>query len=423
MAFPPELSLFSKPPSSITHHRIQIVEYNSTSQLNSGAITFNVPASANQYIDLKRTRLCLKVKITKADGSPLQKSDRVAPINLCAHTFIEHIDLQLQQELVSDSASQMYAYKSYLETILQYGNTAGKTFLQAQGFFRDRAVFFESTANTQQGNMGFVERHALFSESKIVDLEAPLLLGICQQPKYLLNGVDIQLKLYPSRPEFCLMSPTADANYRVEVVQASLRVRKVLPVPEILLAHAETIREHPAEYFYKRSELRSFQISAGMFSFHLEDVFQSQIPNRIVVGFVKSSSYAGSYQQNPLNFQPFGLNQLTAFVDDVSVPGKPLRFSFPNHNYLEGYMSLFENNDDDDDDDSNRVVPDISRLDYPMGYALFAFSLAPNMPTSTVGNVKLSGVFDQALTENVTAVIYADFNSLLKLDNARNILI
>jgi hypothetical protein len=61
--------------------------------------------------------------------------------------------------------------------------------------------------------------------------------------------------------------------------------------------------------------------------------------------------------------------------------------------------------------------------DYPLGNALMAFSLAPNMPTNTVGNVKLAGVFDKPLPENVTVIIYADFNSLLKLDNARNVMI
>ena len=258
----------------------------------------------------------------------------------------------------------------------------------------------------------------LFAKSSIVQTEAPLLLGICQQPKYLLNGVDVQIKMYPARPEFCLMSPTADANYRVEVVQAALRVCKVLPIPEIMLAHAETIREHPAEYFYKRSELRSFQISKGMFSFNLEDLFQSQIPNKIVIGFVKSSTYAGSYGSNPFNFESFGLNQLTAYVDDVSVPGKSLRFSFSNSDYLEGYASLF-----DEEDGGQETVPNISRLEYPLGYCLFAFSLSPNLPATNVANVKVAGVFDKPLDENVTILVYGDFNSMLKVDNARSILI
>lgn len=419
MAFPAELSLFSQAPSDVTHQRIQFVDYNSTSQLNSGTITFNVPASANQYLDLKRTRLCLKVRIVRGDGSPLQGTDKVAPINLSAHTFLEQIDLQLQQELVSDSASQNYGYKAYLETLFQRGSAAQETYLQAEGFFRDRAGFFDSTEVDPRGNTGYAERYGLFAESKIVDLEAPLLLGICQQPKLMLNGLELQLKIYTARPEFCLMSSTPDANYRVEFIQATLRVCKVLPTPEILLSHAETIREHPAEYLYKRSEIRTFQISAGMFSFNLEDVFQSQIPNKVVVGFVKSASFAGSYQLNPLRFMHFDLNQLTAFVDDVSIPGKPLKFSFPNANYLEGYMSLFDHADEDGD----QVVPFISRLEYPVGYTLFAFSLGPNIPTSTVANVKLAGVFDKPLTENITMIIYADFNSLLKVDNARNILI
>ena len=158
MAFPTELSLFSQPPSDVTHQRIQFVDYNSTSQLNSGAITFNIPASANQYLDLKKSKLCLKVKIVKADGSPLTDADVVAPVNLFAHTFLEQIDLQLQQELVSESASQNYGYKAYIETLFQHGKDAQDTFLQSQCFFRDRAGFFESMDRNPRANLGFVER-------------------------------------------------------------------------------------------------------------------------------------------------------------------------------------------------------------------------------------------------------------------------
>ena len=418
MAFPPELSLFSQPPTDVTHQRIQFVDYNSTSQLNSGAITFNIPASANQYLDLKRTKLCLKARIVKGDGSLLTDEDRVAPINLFAHSFIEQIDLQLQQELVSDSASQNYPYKSYIECLFQHGRLAQQTFLQSQGFFRDEAGLFEVMEIGPRGNPGFKDRCILFARSQIVDMEAPLLLGICQQPKYLINGVDVQLKLFPARPQFCLMTPKEDADYRVEITQASLRVCKVLPTPELLLAQSETIRQHPAEYFYKKAELRTFQISAGMFSFQIEDVFQSLIPSKMVVALIQSSKFGGSYQSNPFFFHHFNLNQLTTYVDDVSIPGKPLKFSFTSRNYMDGFNSLF-----DDSDEDGEVVPDISRLDYAQGYTIYAVTLAPNIPVNTVGNVKLAGVFDKPLEENVTVLIYADFNSLMKVDNARNIII
>lgn len=118
MAYPSELALFNDPKVPVTHQKVQFVEYRPTSQLNSGALQFTIDPSANQYIDLKRTKLHIKVKITKADGSALGTQDRVAPINLVLHSLFSQIDVQLQQELVTGSASQSYPYKAYLETLL-----------------------------------------------------------------------------------------------------------------------------------------------------------------------------------------------------------------------------------------------------------------------------------------------------------------
>lgn len=69
-ACPPELALIEEPPRDAAFQKVQFVEYRPTSQLNSGPLQFIISPTANQYIDLKHSRLHVKVvQIIKGLGS------------------------------------------------------------------------------------------------------------------------------------------------------------------------------------------------------------------------------------------------------------------------------------------------------------------------------------------------------------------
>ena len=71
---------------------------------------------------------------------------------------------------------------------------------------------------------------------------------------------------------------------------------------------------------------------------------------------------------------------------------------------------------------------DISLSDYPEGYALYAFDLSPDMACgghySLVkhGNLRLDMHFASPLAQTVNVIVYAEFNNILEIDQARNII-
>lgn len=417
-SYPPELALFEAPIRDATIQKIQYVEYRPTSQLNSGPLQFYIPSTANQYIDLRRSKLCLKVKIVKGDGSAPTAAEHVAPANLTMHSLFSQVDIQLQQQTVSSSAAQSYPYKAYLQTVLQYGREAKETFLEMQGYYKDRAGFMETMEPDPRGNTGWADRFIHFVKGAVVDLEGPLLSDIWQQNKAILNGVELQLKLWPAKPDFILCTKADGADYKMELVEACLRICKLTPIPEVMLAHAETIRDNPALYNFDRSEIKTFQLNKGQYSFHLEDLFQMDVPSRLVVGMVTATSFNGTYDSNPFDFRHFDLRSLAVYLDDESVPGRPIKTNFKALSFLEGYNSLFSSDDEDG--------TFISREDYPAGYTLYMFRLAPDhaphhIPFTSRGNVRLSGNFGTALAENVTLIVYAQFPALMTVDSSRNI--
>lgn len=70
----------------------------------------------------------------------------------------------------------------------------------------------------------------------------------------------------------------------------------------------------------------------------------------------------------------------------------------------------------------------ISRTDYPNGYALVAIDLTPDLNSSAshisqpkTGSLRIDVRFAQALTTSITAVIFAEFDNLLEISSNRNV--
>ena len=71
---------------------------------------------------------------------------------------------------------------------------------------------------------------------------------------------------------------------------------------------------------------------------------------------------------------------------------------------------------------------DITREDYPNGYALYAFDLSPDLAEEghfnleNQGTVRLELKFGTALANTVTVVAYAEFENVIEIDRNRNII-
>ena len=246
----------------------------------------------------------------------------------------------------------------------------------------------------------------------------PLMVDICQQNRLILNGVEIQIKMWPSKDAFRLISTEADPSYKMEIVDACLKVCKVTPTPTLLLAHTAALKESSALYPYQKTQIKTFNIVSGQHSFRLDDLFQGDIPSRMVITMVKSRAFNGDYTKNPYNMETFGVSSLGAYVDDESIPGKPLQMNFGNNNFVTAYHAMFSNLDNDGKDWGNGI----SLFDFNRGYAFFIFDLLPGeQPAIHKANIRVDGTFSEALAENITVIIYAKFSAMMEITETRAI--
>lgn len=316
-----------------------------------------------------------------------------------------------------------YPWKAYLKVLLSNGTEASESHLQTQLYYPDRDDMDD--ANPAAGkNTGLRTRYVFTQQSRTFDLEGPLYLDCFYLDKYLINGVDLQMRLFRSRPEFVMMSTETSPSYKVTILDAVFKACKIRVDSAILLNHAETITKTPARYNYVKSDVKMTTISDQTSEFYWDDVWNGKRPSKMYVAFVKQSGVNGSYSSNPFNFHHFNLSEIVVTVNGEPVPVRPLKLDYgDNKNYVTALCNLYQASEKWYKEEG--LI--IDRDSFSKGYAIYAFDLVPNdlgegyINLVHQGNVGVYARFAQATTETVCALAYCECPGLLMIDQTREV--
>ncbi|XP_012286338.1 uncharacterized protein F54H12.2-like [Orussus abietinus] len=256
---------------------------------------------------------------------------------------------------------------------------------------------------------------------KPIDLIGHLHCDIFNQDRFLINGVEIRLRLVRSRDSFCLMDP-------FKVHEATLLVRRVNVNPGILLSHERALAKTMARYPLTRVEVKVMSMHAGLHGETLDNAILGQLPKRIILGFVDNRAFNGDRKLKPFNFAHYNINYLSLYVDGIQVPSKPLQPDFTkNRLYVDAYHTLFSGTGTHFLNQGNCI----DREKYPDGYCLFAFDLTPDLSANENshwnfirhGSVRIEVRFENALLSTVNCIIYAEYENVLEIDASRHVLV
>ena len=238
-----ELDLFTVPPTQNCIIASHVVEHQPTASLDSGGpIEFFIPGSGDDYIDLANTMLHVQVKVTQPNGADLDAAAPVGPVNNWLHSLFSQVDVFLNSTLVTQSTNT-YPYRAFVETLLTYGVGAKSTQLTNQLWYKDKASRMSAVdlAGGVDPNPGFVTRREYISGSRVVDMMGRLHVDMFLQDKFLINGVDVKIRLVRSKPAFALMAGGAAPDYKITITNATLFVKKATLNPAVQLAHIKAL--------------------------------------------------------------------------------------------------------------------------------------------------------------------------------------
>ena len=390
-----ETDLFSILPTQASLEKGRWIDYHPLSSVENddGPITF-LAAGTEDYVDLSKTILFVEGKVVKADGTNLSGNEQsdIAPINNFLHSLFKQVDVYLNGKQVTP-AMGTYAYRAYLETLLNYDVSAKGSQLTSAMYYKDTAGEMESTGSLPakkaislngdfmtagSGNQGFAKRHQLIHDGKKFTLSGPVFVDAFMGSRLLLNMVDLKLILNRSLDQFCLMDKNTNVlNAKVKLTDVILKVRKVKVSPTVSMGHELALKKMAAIYPIRRVECKTFVMPANIPSVRKDNIFTGNIPKTFVFGLTDAKGFSGDYGKNPYNFVDYKVTTVTLTVNGEELPFKQLTLNYEKNkeNFIQAYNTLFSGTGKM----NYNIGLDISREDYPKGYTLYAFDLTPDM--------------------------------------------
>ena len=425
-------------------------------------------SGTDEYIDLSKTILYVEGKVQNGDESDLSGGSQasIAPVNNFLHSLFKQVDVYFNGKQVTP-AMGTYAYRSYIETLLNYDVTAKKSQFSSALYYKDTAGHFdesgslpaEKTINNISGvtsagngnaatlakeavkitvpgtgNQGFAKRHEFIKGSREFVLTGPIFSDVFMSERLLLNMLELKVVLNRSPNTFCLMDKNGTLkNPKVKLTNVVLKVRKVKVDQAISQANEMLLKKTPAFYPIRRVECKVLSIPGGLSTVRKDNIFSGLIPNSFVFGLVDLDAFNGQYKSNPYNFHHFGVKNISLTANGEEIPFKQLTLTYPNKDgsnsmnvdYIQAYNTLFSG--------TGKMYAntglDISRDEYAQGNTLYAFDLTPDMCNSTEyfnvvqrGSLSVALTFDNSENPNVAMVCYGAFENVIRIDSERNVI-
>lgn len=366
-------------------------------------IEFNIMGSDNDYLDLNDTLLIVKLKTVKHDGTDFPSSDAtdMIPSNYLLHTLFKEASLSLNNVKVEDT-NDTYMQKAIIEAALNFGSDTKNTFLESIGYHKD-----------DEKRKGWIKKSAKLT------LCGALNLDFFDQPKYLLPGVNVTIKLTRNVGsviyKYTKGTDAVEMNPQPYIIEAKLLVRRVRVDQAVMIGHQQGLEHQNAIYPFQKTKIVHFTIPKNSHGEYKDNLFSDErLPKFVLIAFQSSKQASGDYGSFCSTFSNYG-------VKSISLAR--------NVDYRETYTTDFEN------DFTEAYVQSIIRnmgllnadrnngitmKEFKDSYTFFTFVLAPDFAIDQAqipktGNLKLDVRFHKALTESVTMYAYGVFDSEIQI--------
>jgi hypothetical protein len=344
----------------------------------------------------------------------------VVPIPNLIGSLFAQCDVFLNDKMVTVS-NNLYAYRAYLNTIMNFSREAADRNLTAQFLYLDTA----GTHDVKTNNDAWTFRQLYTKESREFEFEGPLYIDLSNQGRYLVNNVDVRVRLSRNPDKFCLMDLTQDPKAVINIKQATLKVQKMTLDPGTQIGIETLLRKRNIVYNILREDAKLFTIGTGSTSFTREHISLGLSPKYAVVGLVDNDALQGNYKKNPFKFEGFNLKHISLNVDGDQVPVGGINVQFNDtvpHNVVEGYMSMLQVCRKYRSHDEFMF----SKYEYMQGNVLYGFEIAPEIVPGAFNlvrntNIRLDIQFARALTKNVAVLVFFFYDDTNEVNMNREV--
>ena len=326
--------LFTVPPTNITYNGYRIVEVNPTRE-SITPIEFVIPGS-HEYLDFSRSYFCMELVLKTTGGVNLADVSQCWLVPNAFHTIIKQPSMYVNGTLTTKQ-TDTYAYKLYIETILNYGTEDEDTILRPQGYYsgldypthvqlvannidQTHADYKALPAEKRKAIDGLLKMRGRTTGGKTIILYGMPHVDLFNTGRMLIPGVDLKIRFTLNDPKFFMNGITA-VNTDVRLQAGDLKMKFYACMVKVRsdvynhIASARLQRNLDVYYPTVRSEIRTYTLQNLHSTFEATDVFNGRVPDRVVVGIVYQDAFSGKYGYNPFIFKKFKITSIKQVVE------------------------------------------------------------------------------------------------------------
>lgn len=419
-----ELDLFQKKAIQTSILDSQVIGYKPLSTADSSTLEFVIPRSSEHYRDLSSTHLKLLVKLsgnykTKTENNVTTVVEKAACINALLHSLFSQIQVFINNTNVTQSGDN-YPYKAYIEILLNYSKDSIETYLKNQLFYLDSGDFLANDRNT-----GFVEREKQLKNT--VELVGRLHSDIFQTDLLLPINNELKVRLTRSSNSFVLLSSEEKSGLKLEILDATLLMKSVLPAASIVVSHLRLLNNNiNYKFHYDRSEVTVNTVAQGQRIVSIDNLILGKLPKFICFAFVNNSDVSGKNNSNPFKFTHYKLSSFSLRRNGVQIPSEAIQPVWNENRFATAYSTLFTQTHLRHGPMTIAITPEM----YSSSYFLICQDLTPDSSIGSshtsitpTGSIRLDLTFAEPLPNPTSIITYAVYDSLIEIAHDNSVLV
>ena len=417
------------------HHFIDFLPTN-TIDSNGGVdelfVEFSIPPSRD-FIDLSQLYLQVEVAVMKGDQGniPCGDGDYYSLVNGTLNALWSSVEVLLNGTLVQER-NDCYGIVSYLQTMLSMPDDVKATVGNMLGYYEKNTLSKDVVAKLKPGAGNAAPTDLpentimimnAIRKSEPMQFFGPLLLDLSTLDSFLIDNVALQIRLHRQSNAYLINTDIASPQFRIALRQCKLWVKKFTPTTSAHLALNTAIEGGtPMSYMYKRLSVKTYNVQLSERSKTIEDPFQGCIPNLLIMAIQTQSAIHGDYAQDPHHLKALPISRIGVTVDGSTL--YDVQMDYKKNRYVMPYMFTFINygldyatnglSYKDFKDSKNVYVWDFSADDQATNNS--------NLTLDRHGILRLSVLFDEAITENCQIVLIGVSQAGLTITGDRRVL-
>ena len=300
-----------------------------TTSLDENCIEFEFQTDRNYYNDLKHYFLALKLKFVKGHGYDTYESKkkkkehnaksavftesgddeeaeevaRVTYVNNLMHSIFSKVEVYINIQPIYKS-NGLYAHKSYISNNYRAAISEYKGVSHCEGYDYEQ----------DSEDLFFTKRIKLLSRGDDFMLYGKLGIDFFPTSETFYPNMKLKLRLIRARPNFHMISDNPNVN--LGILDCSLYTRRIALEDDYHKKRIDILAYAPVDYIYLETLAKTSIIPAKQNQIIQENIFNNALFRRVAIAMNTNSAFTGSFSENPLWYQQFGIRQVRILKGD-----------------------------------------------------------------------------------------------------------